>query len=154
MARKEKAKRSANKDPRFRLSRTRSAVSEFKGVPPVLRPSVQKRLLRLQSEGCRAADYALSGPEPWPRLCSIHVDGWRIVVAFPAADEVAVVKVAPHDSSSDPYRGIAAALGIEVSGAPRTKPKCCPDGTPPVDPGLVDRMEAAFARLTAADRRR
>ena len=138
----------------FRLSRVGSALEDAKQVPVVLRPRMTAAIERLANEGCRAADYALSGPPPWAHLCAVHIDGWRVVVAFPAKDEVTIVKIARHDPSSDPYREIADDLGLDVSTEPRTKPPCCdPEGEPPVDPELVARIEAAFSSLTRRERR-
>jgi hypothetical protein len=115
---------------------------------------VMEILERLAREGCRAADYALSGAPPWPHLCAVHFDGWRVVVAFPTDDEVAIVKIARHDPSTDPYREIAEDLGIPVSIEPRTKPPCRePDGEPPVDPELVENVQAAFTALTQREQR-
>ena len=133
----------------FTLTRTRSAREGLKLVPPKLKASVAKVIQRLAMEGCRAAGYALSGDEPWPHICSVHVDGLRIIVVFPSDTEVVVVKVAAHNDQSDPYRELAAELGVPVSTGPRTKPPCCgPDGEPPVDQNLVALIEAAFTRVT------
>lgn len=142
------------KSPRFKLSSVGSALEDAKQVPVVLRSSLTGIIGRLADEGCRAADYALSGPPPWPHLCAAHFDIWRVIVAFPTDDEVAIVKIARHDPASDPYREIAEDLGIPLSTEPRKKPPCCePDGTPPVDPELVDNVQAAFAALTQRERR-
>lgn len=148
-------KRSKSAKPsRFKLSRVGSALEDAKEVPVVLRAKLTSIVERLANEGCRAADYALSGPPPWPHLCAVHFDGWRVVVAFPAEHEVTIVKIARHDRSSDPYREIADDLGIAVSTVPRTKPPCCePDGDPPVDPELVEDVQVAFAALTQRERR-
>ena len=111
-------------------------------------------LERLADEGCKAADYALSGPPPWPHLCAVHFDGWRVVIAFPTEDEVAIIKIARHNTASDPYREIADDLGLPASTEPRTKPPCCdPEGEPPVDAQLVEEVHAAFAALTQRERR-
>ncbi len=68
---------------------------------------------------------------------------------FPSETEVAIVKVAPHSDTSDPYRELAAELGVPVSTGPRTKPPCCgPDGEASVDPYLVALIEDAFLRVT------
>ena len=142
------------KPPRFRLSSVGSALEDAKHVPVILRAQLTSAIQRLAREGCRAADYALSGPPPWPHLCAVHFDGWRLVVAFPAEDEVAIVKIARHDPGSDPYREIADDLGISVSTEPRTKPPCCePDGEPPVDAKVVEDVRAAFSALTQRQRR-
>lgn len=142
------------KPPRFKLSRVGSALEDAKQVPVVLRAALTRIVERLADEGCRAADYALSGPPPWPHLRAVHFDGWRVVVAFPTEDEVAIVKIARHNPAGDPYREIAEDLGITVSTGPRTKPPCCdPDGDPPVDPELVDNVRAAFGALTQRERR-
>lgn len=123
-------------------------------VPVVLRAKLRGILQQLAREGCRAADYGLSGPPPWPHLCAAHFDGWRLVIAFPSEDEVAILKIAPHDASSDPYRELAEDLGISVSTEPRTKPPCCdPDSEPPVDAELVASVRDAFAALTRREQR-
>lgn len=146
----QRRRRRQTRQAKFKLTKTRSADVGLKAVPVLLRASVQDRLRQLAAEGCRAADYALSGDPPWPHLCSIHVDGWRIIVCFPSADEVAVVKVAPHDPVHDPYRELADELGIGVSTAKRTKPPCCdPQGTAPVDAAVVAAVEEGFDRLGA-----
>lgn len=142
------------KPRKFKLSRVGSALEDAKHVPVVLRARLTRILERLADEGCRAADYALSGPPPWPHLCAVHFDGWRVVVGFPAEDEVAVIKIARHDAASDPYREIADDLGLPASTEPRTKPPCCdPEGEPPIDPHLIDDLQAAFAALTQRERR-
>ncbi len=147
-------KSKAAKPPRFKLSRVGSALEDAKQVPVVLRATLTGIIERLADEGCRAADYALSGPPPWPHLCAVHFDGWRVVVAFPAEDEVAIVKIARHDPTSDPYREIADDLSLPVSTEPRTKPPCCdPEDEPPVDAQLVEDVQAAFAALTQGERR-
>ncbi len=149
-----RTKSEAAKPPRFKLSRVGSALEDAKEVPVVLRAKLTSIVERLAKEGCRAADYALSCPPPWPHLCAIHFAGWRVVVAFPSEDEVTIVKIARHDPSSDPYREIADDLGIAVSTVPRTKPPCCePNGDPPVDAELVNNVEAAFAALTQRELR-
>lgn len=139
----------AARPARFKLSRVGSAIDDAKHVPPRLRPKITAAIERLAREGCRAADCALSGDPPWPYLCAVHVDGWRILIAFPAENEVAILKLAPHDRRSDPYSELAAELGLAVVEGPRTKPPCCdPSGEPPVDPGLVATLQGAFDVLT------
>jgi len=33
-----------------------------------------------------------------------HFDSWRIVLAFPAKDEVTILKIAPHHASTGPVQ--------------------------------------------------
>ncbi len=149
-----KRKKQLSKSPRFRLRFVGSALEDAKQVPVKLRAQLTRILERLADEGCRAAGYALSGPPPWPHLCSVHFDGWRVVVAFPAEDAVTVVKIAVHDPDTDHYREIADELGLAVSTEERTKPPCCdPDGDPPIDPQVVEDFSAAFEVLTRRERR-
>lgn len=143
------------KQPKYELSYIGSAATDAKEVPAKLRRPVSDAIKRLAYEGCHAAGYALSGPDPWPGLCSVHVEDWRILVTFPAPDEVTLVKIAPHADDSDPYAEIAAELGIEASTSPRTKPPCCqPDGEAPVDETIAARITDAYARLARKNRSR
>lgn len=149
-----KRKRPQGKKPKFTVTRGAGAVGDLKTVPTNLRPALTQIVERLGREGCRAAGYALSGEPPWPHLCAVHFDGWRVIVAFPAADEVAIVKVAPHDQANDPYREIADELRVPVSTDERTKPPCCdPQGEPPVDAAVVEQLDAAFSKLTRRQQR-
>lgn len=118
----------------------------------MLRSRVRDHLKRLRQEGCRAAGYALSGDPPWPHICSKHIDGWRVLVAFPADNEVAVLKIERHDDSTDPYRNLAIDLGIAVSTAERTKPPCCDyDGSAPVDASILDSLGRALKAVVGQD---
>jgi hypothetical protein len=66
-------------------------------------------------------------------------------------EEVAILKIGPHDPANDPYREVADELGVPVSTAPRTKPPCCdPAGDPPLDPQVVEQLEAARWRRPSA----
>lgn len=140
------------KQPKFTVSRIGSAQTDAKAVPAKLRRPIADAIGRLAHEGCHAAGYALSGPSPWPGLCSVHVEDWRIIVTFPTTHEVVVVKIARHAQDSDPYAEVAQELGIEVSTGQRTKPPCCdPDGEAPVDPSVAERISDAYALLTRKD---
>jgi hypothetical protein len=140
--------------PKFTVSRVGSAATDAKAVPTKLRPALVRIIERLAREGCRAADYALSGDPPWPHLCAVHFDGWRVIVAFPTTAEVVILKISPHDPSNDPYREIAEELGVPVSTVPRTKPPCCdPAGDPPVDEAILAQLDAVFGKLTRREQR-
>jgi hypothetical protein len=142
-----------NKPPRFTLSRVGSALEDAKQVPVVLRAKLTEILEHLASEGCHAADYALSGPPPWPHLCAVHFDGWRVVIAFPSEDEVTIVKIARHDPSSDPYREIAEDL---VSPCPPSRGRSRRAANPTANHPSIrssSNVQAAFAALTQRERR-
>ena len=59
MASKRKSNR--GKAPKFTVSRVGSAAGDSKNVPTKLRPALVRIIERLARDGCRAADYALSG---------------------------------------------------------------------------------------------
>jgi hypothetical protein len=146
-------KKSKGSTQKLTVSRVGSALEDSKKIPPKLRPALVRVVDRLAREGCRAADYALSGDPPWPHLCAKHFDGWRVIVAFPTLDEVVILKIARHDRAHDPYREIADELGVPVSTARRTKPPCCdPAGVPPVDQEILERLEGAFSKLSRPQR--
>ncbi|MCU0269101.1 MAG: hypothetical protein MUF83_10680 [Acidimicrobiales bacterium] len=153
-ARKRTATKRQSSTPANRLVFVGTAIEDLEQVPASLRPGVRRALDDLARNGCKAADYALSGDPPWPHLCSRHVGTLRIVVAFPEDGVVAVVKIAPHDPSCDPYAEIAADLGIAVSTARRTKPPCCDEsGLPRVDATIIDDIEASMNALSRRERR-
>lgn len=122
----------------------------------MLRKAVEEHLRRVAEQGCAAAGYALSGPEPWPRLCSRHIDGtWRVIVAFDESGVPVVLKIGEHTDRRDSYAELAEELGIPISTEERTKPPCCEGGTPnALDEAAIDSIEDAFKRLRGSSRRR
>lgn len=106
-------------------------------TPRAVRRAFAQAYRDLGARGCAAADYRLSGPGEWPRHCvKILPWGWKLVMDFPAQDEVRVLILEPHDNHSDPYSTLARILGVErAPGLDSGKPPCCdPEGLPP-DPG-------------------
>jgi mRNA-degrading endonuclease RelE of RelBE toxin-antitoxin system len=135
--------------PKFRISQSQKAIAETKAVPKYLQKAITEAVRQLSYEGCKAAGYALSGPPPWSNLCAVHVQGWRIITAFPAPDEVLLVKVAPHDTSTDPYADLAEQLGIEIYTGERLKPSCCEAANaPPMSSEELALVLAAGTRLS------
>jgi hypothetical protein len=65
---------------------------------------------RLERRGCKAADYHLEGDEV-ERFCVVNLGrDWRMIVAFPEGDEVAVILVGRHIERRpevDVYRSLA-----------------------------------------------
>lgn len=102
-----------------------------------------------------AANYALSGPEPLSNLCVRHLrNGWRIVVAFPSLNEVAIVMVDRHHSSNDPYVKMAKQLRIELYEGTKNKPPCCDAAAlPPLDSNVVAALGEEQDRLIRRRRR-
>jgi hypothetical protein len=131
-------------------------AQDRKDIPAKLVKPVADHLRRVAAEGCRAAGYALSGPDPWPRLCSHHIDDtWRVIVAFDAEGVPVVLKIAQHTDTSDPYADIANELAIPISAAERTKPPCCEDGNHNVlDEAAIEAINDAYKRLRGSSRRR
>jgi len=72
-------------------------------------------------------------------------DSWRVLIAFPDPDEVAVIEIGRHDPrrARKIYDDIYRRLGL--AGPPsgkRTKPPCCDmTGSPPVDPVLLEACD-------------
>lgn len=102
-----------------------------------LRGAAKKRadawLDDLAARGCAAMGYRLTGEDPLPSLCCIHLRGQdRAVVAF--RDDLAVVLlVGPHDAQDaavNIYDLLYSLVGHETEpAAKRTKPACCDEDT-------------------------
>lgn len=142
-----KAKKRNPGTSNFRLTISSAALAGLKGVPVKLRARVEAHLNALSREGCRVAGCSLSGDDPWPKLCSKHIDSWRVIVAFPDEGTVAVVDIGPHNADNDPYAVLAGLGGFDISTAEREKPACCEDGVPQIDAELADRIDNGFQRL-------
>src|ERR1700683_562059 len=104
--------------------------------------------------GCAAAGVRLTGVGV-SSICRLDLYGaWRLLSVFESADRCVVLMVAEHTREENPYGLIYAARGISEPAGPRVKPSCCdPDGDAPVDPDLVQRLEAGLAELARALRR-
>lgn len=115
-----------------------------------LRGAAKKRadtwLDDLAARGCAAMGYRLTGEDPLPSLCCIHLRGRdRAVVAF-RGDLAVVLLVGPHDAQNaavDVYGLLYALIGHETEPAgKRTKPACCDDDTaaPNLDLEQIDDL--------------
>jgi hypothetical protein len=111
----------------------------------------------LERRGCEAADYRLEGDEV-ERFCVLDLGrDWRMVVAFPATNEVAVILIARHIDRRpeiDVYRRLYDAVGIDLPTIEERKghPPCCPGGDPPIDRDLVDLFIAREKELQRTHR--
>lgn len=135
--------------PRHPVVFLEEAKNEFLNVPAFYRGPIAAHLRKISKEGCRVAGYALSGDEPWPRICSKHFgEEWRVLVTFLDDGRVVVIAVEQHNVRNDPYVNTAQALDLRVSTAPRKKPPCCVDGVPALMArARLEELGLAFARL-------
>ena len=100
----------------------------------------------LRSSGCRAATYRLSGPGEWPRFCVYRfaARSFRLVMEFPAHDEVALLVLMRHDNRNDPAAWLRERYGLpritDLSHwRPVRAPACCDDAlAPPLAANVAD----------------
>lgn len=84
----------------------------------------------LESRGCAALGYRLTGDVPVSRLCVKHLRGLiRTIVAFEEPRRAWILLIGPHDDgnrSGDVYAALWKLCGLDAppSGR-RTKPACC-----------------------------
>jgi hypothetical protein len=138
--------------PRFEVWATPIGERQLRGLRGATRERARRAMDDLERSGCEAADYRLEGEEV-KRLCVIGLGrDWRMIVAFPAEDEVAVILVGRHIErrpAIDVYRQLYHNVGIELPTVTerRGHPPCCPEGQPAVDRELVDRFIAREREL-------
>jgi hypothetical protein len=95
----------------------------------------------IRRQGCLAAGVRLAGAEI-SAVCRRDLYGqWRLLTAFETAERCYLLLVEQHLRTANPHHLLYDALGIVVPIEPRTKPACCDDGYPPVDPELIGRFE-------------
>ncbi len=103
--------------PNFEVWPTLVADRQLRDLRGETRKNAKKAMDRLERRGCEAADYHLEGDEV-ERLCVVNLGrDWRMIVAFPETDEVAVILVGRHIERRpqvDVYRRLYLSLGIEV----------------------------------------
>ena len=141
----------------FRVRATPTAKRDIDGLSGKAKDAFWERYGQLERDGCAAADYRLVG-DVAERICAVHLYGsWRALIAFPAADEVAVLIVARHDRRSaeaDAYRRLYRQLAIGAAAAARSRPPCCDeDGAPPLDAHMLERLAEGAKRLRREHRR-
>jgi len=143
-------------EPPFDVWLTREAAEDVKALRGAQARAVKQARAELQRIGCRAAHYRLSGADV-EHFCVLKLrDNFRMVLLFPADDEVAVLLVGPHERENpglDVYRRLYEALGVEVPDDEHRRPACCEDGQPPVDPKLLERLLDRTKELTQQKRR-
>lgn len=81
----------------------RAAVASA-ATPRAVKNEYRKLVGKLRQVGCLAATYRLSGPGEWPRFCvyKFTTRSYRLVMEFPAVDEVSLLVLMQHDNRNDP----------------------------------------------------
>lgn len=135
---------------------TRVGEQDLKSLRGKIDVAAKKAVQELKASGCRAAHYRLSGTAVGHICVAVLPRDWRMMIAFPGANEVVVLLVGQHHENSPEtsvYQRLYNYLGIAMPSAERFKPACCDDGVPPVDPELVDRF-IEQSKVVERDRRR
>lgn len=144
-------------DTDFDVWPTPIATDDFETLPDDVDKAVNQKLRELQRRGCAVADYRLSGADV-EHICIVRLPRRnRMVVAFPAEEEVAILLVGPHNETNpevNVYTRLYESLDIEVPADERRKPPCCADGQPPVDADLVDDFLEGSKKLRKGKARR
>jgi hypothetical protein len=143
-------------EPPFDVWLTREAAEDVEALRGAHAREVKKARAELEQIGCQAAHYRLSGAEV-EHLCVLKLrDNYRMVLLFPAQNEVVVLLVGPHDRENpdlDVYRRLYESLGVEIPDDEHRRPPCCADGQPPVDPDLLEHLIDRSKELTPQKRR-
>ncbi len=89
-------------EPPFDVWLTREAAEDIKALRGAQARAVKQARAELQRIGCQAAHYRLSGAGV-EHLCVLRLrDNFRMVLLFPAEDEVAVLRVSGRTSARTP----------------------------------------------------
>jgi hypothetical protein len=122
-----------------------------------VRAVARQKRHELERHGCAAADYRLSGADV-EHICIVGLPRrHRMVIAFPAEDEVTILLVGPHDETNpevNVYTRLYESLDIEAPTDERRKPSCCADGRPPINGKLVDNFLERSKKLRLGRARR
>lgn len=100
----------------------------------------------LRDRGCAAMHYRLTGDDPLPSLCCVHLRGKDRAVAAFQDDTAVVLLVGPHDEQDaavNVYDALYVLVGHPTEPlAARTKPSCCDsDAHPPeLSQAVVDDL--------------
>jgi len=149
---------------------TRIAESDRSQLRGPVARAADRQKQELERQGCKAAGYRLHGAGV-EHVCSVRLTGsWRMITAFPAPREVAILLIGEHLLSAerrdpdrtdppaalDVYASLYRGLGLTdwPVGDPEHPDRCCKGASPPVDPMLVDRFISASRVDLSRDRRR
>lgn len=142
--------------PSFLVRATLLAEQDLDELRGEYRKAARRLHRELERSGCRAAGYRLSG-KGVEHVCSVRLrDNWRMLVFFPAEDQVSILLVGPHDRENpqvDVYMRLYELLELEAPDDEHRRPSCCEDGQPPVDAELLERVIDRTKELTRSQRR-
>jgi hypothetical protein len=136
--------------PAFDVWFTPVGREDYSNVRADIRRDVDSAVATLERRGCAAADYRLAGADSdMGRVCVNHLSrDWRLILGFPADDEVAVLLIGRHlRGARSVYARLYRLLGVDAPSEERKKPPCCTDDQPPVDAALVQRIVTNAKRL-------
>lgn len=139
-----------NATPAFEVSFTPIGRADYHDLRADLKRDVDDAIAALERGGCAAAHYRLAGSgSDVGHICVIHLlRDWRLILAFPSANEVVVLLVGRHlRGARSVYERLYRIAGADAPAGERDKPPCCEDGNPPVNPELVSRIVASAKRL-------
>ncbi len=94
--------------------------ADYNDLRADLKREVEDAVAALRRRGCAAAHYRLAGTETdVGRICVLHLArNWRVILGFPAPDEVTVLLVGRHlRGARADARGRAACLLLPREGA-------------------------------------
>jgi plasmid maintenance system killer protein len=136
--------------PAFDVWFTPVGREDYNDLRADLRREVDSAVAALERRGCAAAHYRLAGANSdVGRICVIHLSReWRIILGFPAENEVAVLLIGRHlRGARSVYERLYRLLGVKAPTEERSKPPCCQDDEPPVAAELVSGIVANAKRL-------
>ncbi len=145
--------------PKFVVWPTPVGDRMLRELQGAVRANAKKAMDDLERRGCRAADWRLEG-DAVENFCVIDLGrDWRMIIAFPEPDEVAVLLVGRHldrRPAIDIYRRLYDNLGIELPTTIDRKghPPCCETGRASVDRQLVDSFIERERELRREERGR
>lgn len=125
-------------------------------TPREVKSAFKAAVLALRQDGCRAADYRLSGPGEWPRFCAMRLPRlFRLILDFPQPDEVRLLVLEAHTNDNNPTETLAVLMGLSDIGdlgawkPDDGEPACCDDEAAP--PGWPELAQAVAEAVTSMD---
>jgi hypothetical protein len=135
---------------RTQVKETARASQQADGLRKKDRERYEQFLDMLQTEGCAALGYRLTGDLPIDHLCVKHLAGnLRVVVGFEEPGRAWVLLIGVHDRNDagvDVYTELYRLAGLDdVPEGERTKPSCCDaDGVAPfMEPEVTELVDRA-----------